>query len=108
MKIEDISQQRNLLGNPPEVSGSRKGDPASSQMVSEVHRSQEGVETRVELSATSLELSRVGELIEGDMAVRSEKVQEIKSLLAKGQYAVDASQVADKVLREALSDFFSV
>jgi flagellar biosynthesis anti-sigma factor FlgM len=108
MKIDDISQQRNLLSNPPEVSGSRKGDPGAQQTPSEVQRSQGAVETRVELSATSLELSRAGELMEGDLAERSEKVQEIKSLLAKGQYAVDARQVADKVLKESLSDFFSV
>jgi flagellar biosynthesis anti-sigma factor FlgM len=108
MKIEDISQQRNLLSNAPEVSGSRKGDPGAQQTPSEVQQGQQAVGTRVELSATSLELSRAGELMEGDPAGRSEKVQEIKSLLANGQYEVDARQVADKVLREALSDFFSV
>jgi flagellar biosynthesis anti-sigma factor FlgM len=108
MKIDDISQQRNLLSNPSEISGSRKGDPGAQQTPSEVQRTRGAVETRVELSATSLELSRAGELMEGDLAERSEKVQEIKSLLAKGQYAVDARQVADKVLKEALSDFFSV
>ncbi len=109
MKIDDISQQRNLLSNPPEVNGIRKGDPGSQQQTpSEVQRGHETVETRVDLSAASLELSRAGELMEGDLAERSEKVQGIKSLLANGQYAVDARQVADKVLREAVSDLFSV
>jgi flagellar biosynthesis anti-sigma factor FlgM len=108
MKIDDISQQRNVLTNPSEVNGIRKGDPGSQQTPSEVQRGHETVETRVDLSAASLELSRAGELMEGDLVERSEKVQEIKSLLANGQYAVDARQVADKVLREALSDLFSV
>jgi flagellar biosynthesis anti-sigma factor FlgM len=108
MKIEDISQQRNLLSNPPEVNGSRKSEPNTQQTSSDVQPSQEAGSTHVELSATSLELSRVGELMEGDLAERSEKVQEIKSLLANGQYSVDSRQVADKVLKEALSDFFSV
>jgi hypothetical protein len=51
MKIEDISQQRNLLSNAPEVTGSRKGDPGAQQTPSEVQQGQEAVETRVELSA---------------------------------------------------------
>jgi flagellar biosynthesis anti-sigma factor FlgM len=105
MKIDDISQQRNLLSSTAEVSGSRKGDAGAQQTPSEV---QGGGETRVELSSTSLELSRAGELMESESSSRSDKVQEIKSLLSKGQYEVDARQVADKVLREALSDFLSV
>jgi flagellar biosynthesis anti-sigma factor FlgM len=104
MKIDDISQQRNLLSSTAEVSGSRKGDAGAQQTPSEV----QGGETRVELSSTSLELSRAGELMESESSSRSDKVQEIKSLLSKGQYEVDARQVADKVLREALSDFLSV
>jgi negative regulator of flagellin synthesis FlgM len=36
--------------------------------------------------------------------IRAEKVEEIKARIADGSYRIDSEQIADKMIREALSD----
>ncbi|MBW2061037.1 MAG: flagellar biosynthesis anti-sigma factor FlgM [Deltaproteobacteria bacterium] len=59
---------------------------------------------KVQLSQQSREIARAKELAETAPAVRQEKVEAIKAKLAAGTYDVEAEDVADRMLKEALQE----
>ncbi len=66
--------------------------------------SQESSGDKVQISQQSKEIARAKEVAESTPAVRQEKVEAIKAQIAAGTYQVDAEGVAEKMLRESLSE----
>jgi negative regulator of flagellin synthesis FlgM len=57
---------------------------------------------RVELSAGSLDVQKMKEIIQEAPTVRLEKVQALKTQIENGEYQVDSYRVADKMLMNLL------
>ena len=59
---------------------------------------------RVELSASSLDVQKMKEIVQGTPDVRMDKVQALKAQIEQGEYEVDPYRVADKMLMNFLSE----
>lgn len=59
---------------------------------------------RVELSASSLDVQKMKEIIQETPAVRIDKVQALKAQIERGEYEVDSYRVADRMLLGLLSE----
>jgi negative regulator of flagellin synthesis FlgM len=59
---------------------------------------------RVSLSPQARELLKAQKALAAIPDVRAEKVEEIKARIANGTYRIDSEQIADKMIRETLSD----
>ena len=90
------------VGNIPELSGAdlprhvpgTTGGVAPDKPVAEVADTD-----RVELSSAS----RLGQTIGQDGEIRAEKVTEVKNAIARGEFKIDVSAVADRMINEAAS-----
>lgn len=58
----------------------------------------------VSLSSRAKEIAKINEIIKSSPDIRTEKVEKIKNEIAKGTYSVDAKDVAEKILKEILSE----
>ncbi len=59
---------------------------------------------KVELSASSLDVQKMKEIIQDTPEVRTDKVQALKAQIERGEYEVDSYQVADKMLMGFLAE----
>ena len=59
---------------------------------------------RVELSAGSLDVQKIKDVLAETPDVRIEKVKALKEQIERGQYSVDSREVADKMLISLLSE----
>ena len=59
---------------------------------------------RVELSANSVDVQKIKEVLDATPSVRAEKVQALKEQIEKGEYQVDSREVANKMLFSLISD----
>ena len=59
---------------------------------------------RVELSASSLDVQKMKDIIQETPEVRMDKVQALKAQIEQGEYQVDPYRVADKMLMNFLSE----
>ena len=59
---------------------------------------------RVELSAGSLDVQKMKEIIQETPTVRMDRVQALKAQIENGEYEVDPYRVADKMLMTLLSE----
>jgi len=59
---------------------------------------------RVVLSAGSLEVQKAKDILEQTPDVRMDRVQTLKDEIARGEYQVDPSRLADKMMGSLLSE----
>ncbi|TBV79460.1 MAG: flagellar biosynthesis anti-sigma factor FlgM [Desulfobulbaceae bacterium] len=59
---------------------------------------------QVNLSADAQDIQRIKEILAQTPEVRLEKVKSFKAQIERGEYRVDASTVADRMLQTMLSD----
>lgn len=59
---------------------------------------------RVDLSASSLDMQKIKDILAETPAVRTEKVQSLKEQIERGEYEVDPHEVADRMLWSLISD----
>jgi len=59
---------------------------------------------KVRISDRSREIAHAQEVVRSTPEVRSDKVAELKAKIASGAYQVDASQVAEAILKGSLTD----
>ena len=59
---------------------------------------------RVVLSAGSLDLQKVRDILEQTPEVRTDRVQALKEEIARGEYQVDPYRLADKMMGSLLSE----
>jgi negative regulator of flagellin synthesis FlgM len=62
---------------------------------------------RVDLSAKAKDIQRIKQVLDQTPEVRQEKVQELKSQIENGSYAIDSGRIADKMLGESLIDIMA-
>ena len=63
-------------------------------------------EEKVEISKRAKDIQQVKNAIAGLPDVREEKVQELKSQIEKGTYAMNSAKVAEKMVGDSLLDIF--
>ena len=59
---------------------------------------------RVVLSAGSLEVQKVRDILDQTPEVRADRVQALKEQIARGEYQVDPHRLADKMMGSLLSE----
>ena len=103
MKIDEIYKQLSLIGSSSDAASTKKseGREGNAQDIQGVS----GSGTQVELSTTSMEFSKVTAMMDGASPDRLEKVDQIREKIAAGQYEVEGTRVADKILQQTLVDF---
>ena len=78
--------------------------PVETQGLQKSTDSDKGAGTEVSLSNTSVEFSKASKMVANTPAERTQLVEEIKEQIENGTFQVDSSEIADKMLKEALSD----
>ena len=103
MKIDELSKQIGLL--------SPSSDPASRTRPGGENRTDKSETTdslasaaKIELSRASVEYGKVAEASEFDQPQRIERINQLKEAIENGQYEVESSRVADKMVLEGLMD----
>ena len=59
---------------------------------------------KVLVSSKAKDIAKVSEIIKASPDIRTEKVERIKSEIAKGTYSVDGKEIAGKILEEILAE----
>ena len=99
MKIDDSYNNNMTLIK--EAAVNKKMETQTAQTQGTEKRRESGAE--VDFSETSVEFSRAAEAVEKDAMERAERVNQIKAQVSEGTYKVDASKIADKILKGAIS-----
>lgn len=102
MKVQDTQKsiEATLQSKQAEV---KQAAPARKADVSE-ESTASSVSARVNLSEESKEALKAAEIVRETPDVRLERVQALKEKIEAGEYQVDSRKVADKMLRDLLSD----
>ncbi|WP_447863336.1 flagellar biosynthesis anti-sigma factor FlgM [Nitrospira calida] len=59
---------------------------------------------QVEISETAKELQRIKKLVDQPAPGRAERIEEIRKAIEAGSYEVKGNQVADKIIRNVLTE----
>jgi negative regulator of flagellin synthesis FlgM len=59
---------------------------------------------RIEISQQSREAQKAAEISRQTPEIREDKVQALKAKIERGEYSVDSRDVADKIMRDLLSE----
>ena len=102
MKIDEVSQNINMLNNSGEPVSNGKAEEKS-ELSSGMERSRQS-ETAIDFSETSVEFSRALKMMENESVERVEKVNEIKEKIISGNYDIDSIKIADKILLDAITN----
>ena len=102
MKVEDSQQitAATLKGKP----AGNKEEKVARQSPQTEESTMPSAPARVEISEESKEAQRVAELARATLEVRQEKVEALREKIEAGEYKVDSQKVADKMLRQLLSE----
>ena len=100
MKIDDIYQGMNAIGQSGESVANKKAEAQEEALQQVDKRDPSG--TEVDISHASVEISKVAEMMEKEDPERVARVNEIKTKVEDGTYAVDAEKIAAKVLEDLL------
>ena len=104
MKIDEVYQSLSPIKSSADSVSAKKSDGKEESSPEVQKGSQSG--TQVELSTTSVEFSKVTAMMDSAAADRVEKVNQIRDKITNGQYEIDATRTADKILEQALFDYF--
>ena len=100
MKIDDIYQGMNTIGQSGESVANKKAEAQEEALQQVDKRDPSG--TEVDISHASVEISKVAEMMEKEDPERVARVNQIKTKVEDGTYAVDAEKIAAKVLEDLL------
>ena len=101
MKIDDISKNISQINN-LDTSTNKKIDEEKKPGAEHEKAIKSG--TEVDLSDRSIESSRAAEMMHRIPEERAEKIEELKTKIRSGTYNVEATDIADKILDDALSN----
>lgn len=102
MKIDDTYQIMNFIKNSAESQAYGKAQDNGSPSPSAEET--EKIGTQVDFSNASVEFSKAAKMMERPQTERTDKINEIKSKMEEGSYQVDADLIAEKMIREMLTD----
>ncbi len=104
MKIDDVYRGLNVVQDTGEAGIARKSELTKNSGVQQAEVT--GRDAKVEISHTSVMFNKIRSAVEVEDPERVAKVQAIKEQVEKGLYEINSGKVADKILRENISDFF--
>ncbi len=64
---------------------------------------QSGASAKINISEEARELQRIAELARKGDELRAERVKQLKQVIAKGEYEIDAQEVAKSIVRTEIS-----
>lgn len=102
MKINDINRDPAILGSTTETLQNRKVQPQQGDEFAGVEEQKKGEE--VNISRTSVEFSRAAEMMERESPQREERIRAIQKEIQEGTYQMNATKIADKMLRDILTE----
>lgn len=102
MKIDDISKQMSVVSQSSESASRASSGRNANQKAESSDRPSSGA--KIHLSKTSVEYSKVAEASERSQPERANRVNQLKEAVMSGQYQIDSSRVADKMVMENLSE----
>ena len=104
MKIDDLQKNVNstLINNLGESRAYRKTEEQNDPSAGAGKSVDSGA--AVDFSKTSVEVSRVARAMENVSPERTEKINTIKAKIENGTYHTDATQVADKIISDTLTN----
>ena len=105
MKIDEISQSIEMIRNPKENIVNRQTEENRSQ--STARDKGKDTVTEVDFSDTSVEYSKVAKAVASETGERTELINDIKQRIENGTYVVDSDKVADKIIKETLTDLLN-
>lgn len=100
MKIDDISNTIGLISRPSDTASGKRA--ANEERNVKEAKDAPHVAEKVDLSEASVEFNKVAEAAERPQTDRIELVNALRDKVSTGQYHVDASRVAEKIIREGL------
>ena len=101
MKINEISNNMNQVGNLDSTQSRVKEAENVSNQPSEKEFDKG---TKVEISSTSVEFSKAAEKMDNVPKERTDKVEELKTMVQNGTYKVDSEKIAEKVLEDSVTN----
>ena len=102
MKIDEKIHNTDLLTAGADLVGKNKAEQGNNIQTSE-KAGQSSAE--VTFSNTSVESAKVREAMEVESPDRAARIKEIQAQIQSNTYHVSSADVADKVLKEVMSDF---
>jgi negative regulator of flagellin synthesis FlgM len=87
----------------PQIKTDNRTQKAKDKPISGASVVQAGTD-RVELSASSIDVQKMKNIVQDTPAVRMDRVQALKEQIERGEYQVDPYRVADKMLINLLSE----
>lgn len=102
MKVKDCQQTIDAALQSKQANA--KQEKAAKREATSEETSTSSVSARVNLSEESKVAQKAAETIRNTPDVRQEKIQALKEKIEAGQYQVDSDKVADKLLRNLLSE----
>lgn len=88
-----------------QTKGSKKADSKGNKVSkSEKPSTQDASSEKVALSSKAKDIVKINEIIKASSDIRTEKVERIKNDIAKGTYSVAGEKIAEKILKEILSE----
>jgi len=103
MKIDEKIHNTDLLTSGADLVAKNKAEQGHDT----IQRSEKAGQSSAEVtfSNTSVESAKVREAMEAESPERAAKIKEIQAQIQNDTYHVSSADVADKVLKEVLSDF---
>ncbi len=88
----------------PDSKGAKITDLQSKAKGKAEARPEEEAEDSVMTVGQTYDMRKIREAVENTPDIREEKVAALKKMIASGEYKVNAREVADKMIKEFLSD----
>ncbi|MBU0675103.1 MAG: flagellar biosynthesis anti-sigma factor FlgM [Proteobacteria bacterium] len=102
MKLTNVyPQMKTKTQSKPEVK--RSSENGSGNRAQPANASSASTD-RVELSPESRDIQTIRSILDETPAIRSERVDVIKDLIARGEYTIDPKDIANKMLESFLND----
>ena len=101
MKIDDTYTNMTLMGNSKEAAVNKSMEERTAQTTGSDKREESGAE--IDFSKTSVEFSRAAAAVEKDATKRADRINLIKTQVTEGTYEMDATRIAEKILKDAIS-----
>jgi len=102
MKIDEISKQIGLISPSTDSASRAKAGGTQTERPEAAEKGESAA--KIELSKASVEYQKIAEAAQTDQPGRVELVNQLREAVENGQYAVDSSQVAEKMVLEGLMD----
>lgn len=104
MKIEEQIQNTDLLTTGADLVTKKRAEEGNDNAIQTSERAGQN-SAEVTFSNTSVESAKVREAMEVESPERAAKIKELQAQIQNGTYHVSSEDVADKVLKEVMSDF---